>query len=68
MVDSTVNPVDALMQSSGLGAGGAESRQKSQSRRMNGSGQSESASRTWRSAMPSLSGFGSGTRIGLAIS
>lgn len=35
---------------------------------MNGSGQSESAFRTWRNVMPLLSGFGSGTRIGLAMS
>lgn len=35
---------------------------------MSGSGQSESAFRTWRNAMHSLSGFGSGTRIGLATS
>lgn len=35
---------------------------------MSGSGQSESAFRTWRNVMPSPSGFGSGTRTGLAMS
>lgn len=35
---------------------------------MSGSGRSESAFRTWKNAMPSLSGFGSGTRIELAMS
>lgn len=52
----------------GWTAGGANCRQRSLSPRMNGSGQNESAFRTWRNVMPSQSGFGSGIRIGLAMS
>ena len=49
-------------------AGGVNHRRRSQSRRMSGSGQSESAFRTWRNGMRLRSGLGSGTRIELATS
>lgn len=66
--DGTVSLWMPLVNALGWAAGGVNSRRRSQSQRMSGSGQSESAFRTWRSAMRSPSGFGSGTRTGLATS
>lgn len=66
--DRTVSLLDALISWLAWVAGGVNSRQRSQSQRMSGSGQSASACRTWRNVMPLPRGFGSGTRTELAMS
>lgn len=67
MDDKTINLWMPLFNPLGWAAGGAN-RRRSQSQRMSGSGQSESAFRTWRNGMPLLRGFDNGIRIGLAMS